>query len=77
MDAERRVEGRLPRQRQRRLRGRSCLQLRGDGSRNQARKHLGDFLDTNPEFEAQTEVRGILEMLGIGGEDEPLDVDEE
>jgi tetratricopeptide (TPR) repeat protein len=45
------------------------------GSRAQARKHLESFLSTNPEFEAQTEVRGILEMLGIGDDDEPLEVD--
>ena len=42
MDAERRVEGRLPRQRQRRLRGRPRLQLRRDGSRDQARLRLRD-----------------------------------
>jgi tetratricopeptide (TPR) repeat protein len=45
------------------------------GSRALARKHLEGFLGTNPEFEAESEVRGILEMLGIGGDDEPLDVD--
>ena len=37
---------------------------------------FAEFLGTNPEFEAQTEVRGILEMLGIGDDDEPLDVDD-
>jgi tetratricopeptide (TPR) repeat protein len=42
------------------------------GNRALARKHLQGFLDARPEFEAATEVRQILEMLGIGDEDGPI-----
>jgi Flp pilus assembly protein TadD len=51
------------------------LALAAKGKRKEARKSLEGFLSTGPEFEAATEVRGILEMLGIGDEDEPLEVD--
>lgn len=51
------------------------LALAARGKRKEARKNLEGFLSTNPEFEATTEVRGILEMLGLGEEDEPLEVD--
>jgi len=51
------------------------LALAAKGKRGEARRSLEGFLSTNPEFEAATEVRGILEMLGLGEEDEPLDVD--
>lgn len=44
------------------------------GDRAAARRNLEGFLGSNPEFEVATEVRGILEMLGIGGEDEPLEI---
>lgn len=40
------------------------------GNRAQARQHLQRFLDTNPEVEPALEVRQILEMLGIGDDDE-------
>ena len=43
------------------------------GNRKEARKNLQGFLDKSPEFEAAQEVRGILEMLGIGDDDEPVD----
>jgi hypothetical protein len=42
------------------------------GQHKAARQHLESFLKSNPEFEAATEVRQILEMLGIGEEGEPL-----
>ncbi|MGK3991489.1 tetratricopeptide repeat protein [Sorangium sp. So ce136] len=42
------------------------------GNRALARKHLQGFLDAGPEVEAAMEVRQILEMLGVGGDDEPL-----
>ncbi|MFO0617748.1 MAG: tetratricopeptide repeat protein [Polyangiaceae bacterium] len=51
------------------------LALAARGKRKEARRHLEGFLSTNPEFEATTEVRGILEMLGLGEEDEPLDIE--
>lgn len=51
------------------------LALAAQGKRKEARKNLEGFLGTSPEFEATTEVRGILEMLGLGEEDEPLEVD--
>jgi Flp pilus assembly protein TadD len=51
------------------------LALASRGKRVEARRSLEGFLASNPEFEAATEVRGILEMLGIGDDDEPLDVD--
>jgi tetratricopeptide (TPR) repeat protein len=51
------------------------LALAARGKRKEARRSLEGFLSTNPEFEAATEVRGVLEMLGIGDDDEPLDVD--
>ncbi len=43
------------------------------GERKMAKKHLEGFLNANPEFEAQLEVRQILEMLGLGPEGEPLE----
>lgn len=43
------------------------------GDRNVARQHLQGFLDSKPEFESATEVRQILEMLGIGDEGEPVE----
>ena len=46
------------------------------GNRTEARKQLEGYLGTHPEFEAQQEVRGILEMLGLGEEGEPLDLDQ-
>jgi tetratricopeptide (TPR) repeat protein len=42
------------------------------GNRALARKHLQGFLDSSPELEAAMEVRQVLEMLGIGHEDEPI-----
>jgi tetratricopeptide (TPR) repeat protein len=41
------------------------------GNRKEARKNLQGFLDAGPELEAATEVRGILEMLGLGDDDDP------
>lgn len=43
------------------------------GNRKEARKNLQGFLDAAPEFEAAQEVRGILEMLGMGEDDEPAE----
>ena len=45
------------------------------GQRGQARRRLEGYLGTHPEVEAELEVRGILEMLGIGPEDEPIEFD--
>lgn len=45
------------------------------GDRQSARTHLEGFLESGPELEAQLEVRGILEMLGIGEDDEPIEFD--
>ncbi|MFT3767218.1 MAG: hypothetical protein QM820_17105 [Minicystis sp.] len=45
------------------------------GNRKDARRQLEGFLAQNPEMEAQLEVRQILEMLGLGEEGEPLDID--
>jgi Flp pilus assembly protein TadD len=42
------------------------------GERKLARKHLEGYLGSNPEAESAMEVRQILEMLGIGDEDEPI-----
>ena len=47
------------------------------GNRGEAKKQLEGFLGGNPEFEAQTEVRQILAMLGLGEEGEPLDMEGE
>lgn len=47
------------------------------GNRTEARKQLEGYLGSHPEFEAQQEVRQILEMLGLGEEGEPLDLDQE
>ena len=73
MDAERRMEGRLPRQRQRRLRGRPRLQLRGDGSRDQARLRLrGDRSRDGAGDPAQRRrahrASGQVERLGHAGD---------
>jgi tetratricopeptide (TPR) repeat protein len=43
------------------------------GNRKDARKSLEGFLDQEPEFEAATEVRQILEMLGLGDEGDPVE----
>jgi len=43
------------------------------GNRGAARKDLEGFLQGNPEYEAATEVRQILEMLGLGDEGEPVE----
>ena len=45
------------------------------GNRREARKQLEGFLGQGPELEAQHEVRQILEMLGLGDEGEPLDLE--
>lgn len=50
------------------------LALAGLGRRREAASTLHEVLDRKPEFETGTEIRGILEMLGIGPEDEPLEV---
>jgi len=47
------------------------------GNRHEARQQLEGYLGQNPEFEAQTEVRQILEMLGLGNEGEPLEIEPE
>jgi tetratricopeptide (TPR) repeat protein len=47
------------------------------GQRFLARKHLQGFLGTNPEMEAQLEVKQILEMLGIGNEGDPLELSDD
>lgn len=46
------------------------------GERREAKKHLEGFLARGPELEAQLEVKQILEMLGLGNEGDPLDLDE-
>jgi cytochrome c-type biogenesis protein CcmH/NrfG len=43
------------------------------GQRNAAKKELEGFLASGAEFEAATEVRQILEMLGLGEEGEPVE----
>jgi tetratricopeptide (TPR) repeat protein len=45
------------------------------GDRPAARRQLAAFLDTKPEVEVDAEVRSILEMLGLGDDDEPLEVE--
>jgi tetratricopeptide (TPR) repeat protein len=45
------------------------------GNRAAARQNLSGFLAKGPELEAATEVRQILEMLGLGDEDEPIEFD--
>jgi tetratricopeptide (TPR) repeat protein len=47
------------------------------GNRKDAKRQLEGFLAQGPELEAQLEVRQILEMLGLGDEGEPLDLDRE
>jgi len=51
------------------------LALAARGKRGEARRSLEGYLATNPEFEAATEVRGVLEMLGLGEDDDPLDIE--
>jgi tetratricopeptide (TPR) repeat protein len=53
------------------------LALAAKGKRGDAREKLEGYLKSNPDFEAQQEVRQILEMLGLGEEGDPLDVDVE
>ena len=47
------------------------------GNRGEAKRQLEGYLGQNPEFEAQQEVRQILEMLGMGEEGDPLELDQE
>jgi Flp pilus assembly protein TadD len=47
------------------------------GNRSEAMKQLQGYLEQGPELEAQTEVRAILEMLGLGDEGEPLELEQE
>jgi len=47
------------------------------GNRKQARRDLGAFLERAPELESSLEVKQILEMLGIGDDDEPVTFDHE
>lgn len=47
------------------------------GNRQDAKRQLEGFLAQGPELEAQLEVRQILEMLGLGNEGEPLDLERE
>ncbi len=44
------------------------------GQRKAATRQLEGYLGASPDVEDQLEVRQILEMLGIGEEDEPLEV---
>lgn len=45
------------------------------GKRARARDNLALALETHPEMEDQLELRSILEMLGLGPDDEPVDFD--
>jgi tetratricopeptide (TPR) repeat protein len=47
------------------------------GNRREATKQLQGYLGQGPELESQHEVRQILEMLGVGEEGEPLDVEQD
>jgi tetratricopeptide (TPR) repeat protein len=47
------------------------------GNRCEAKQQLESYLGQNPEFEAQQEVRQILEMLGLGDEGEPLTLEQD
>ncbi|MFO0758794.1 MAG: tetratricopeptide repeat protein [Byssovorax sp.] len=49
------------------------LAYAAQGKRAAAKKHLQGFLDAGPELEAATEVRQILEMLGLGEEGDPVE----
>jgi tetratricopeptide (TPR) repeat protein len=49
------------------------LAYAAQGKRGAAQKHLQGFLDSRPELEASTEVRQILEMLGLGEEGDPVE----
>lgn len=43
------------------------------GNRKDAKKQLEGFLASSPELEARLEVEQILAMLGVAGEDGPID----
>lgn len=43
------------------------------GNRKEAKQQLEGFLEQNAEFEAHSEVRSILAMLGLGDEGEPVE----
>ena len=47
------------------------------GNRREAKKQLQGYLGQGPELEAQHEVRQILEMLGVGEEGEPLELEQD
>jgi Flp pilus assembly protein TadD len=51
------------------------LALAAKGQRKEAKAKLEGFLASGPELEAQLEVRQVLQMLGLGDEGDPLDVD--
>jgi tetratricopeptide (TPR) repeat protein len=45
------------------------------GNKKAAKKQLEGFLRSNPELETRLEVEQILSMLGIAGENEPVEFD--
>ncbi len=47
------------------------------GERREAKHHLEAFLSSKPELEAQMEARSVLEMLELGQEGDPLDVEDD
>jgi Flp pilus assembly protein TadD len=47
------------------------------GQRSGAKKSFEAYLATKPELESATEVRSVLEMLNLGEEGEPFELDEE
>jgi tetratricopeptide (TPR) repeat protein len=47
------------------------------GNRREAATQLQGYLGQGPQFEAQQEVRQILEMLGLGEEGVPLDLEQD
>lgn len=45
------------------------------GKRKDAKRNLEGYLANNPELEPANEVRQILEMLGLGEEGDPLEIE--
>ncbi len=49
------------------------LAMAARGDRPQARRQFEKYLENEPNLEAQLEARSILEMLGLGEDDEPIE----
>lgn len=53
------------------------MALAAQGERREAIQCLERFLDSKPEFEASSQVRGVIEMLRAGNENDPFEEEDD